>query len=204
MHANVVLRHALVQHGRGSEWHERVARNKRRNDSTSSASTAPTIQALAQPTAHLRTPADDLMTNDVDRVMQSGPRRQMQDERAAGVFDKFKLNPRVVSIEMDANHARGPLTAVRDERSLIERSEPTVRHSHLVVQTERPWRRWRVLRRKETGGVSVNGRKLHDSSVCVCRMCVRCAPITADGASTCWMRAGSDSMHQPPANKRSE
>src|SRR5262245_15288493 len=112
--------------------------------------------------------------------MQSRPRRQMQDERAAGVLVKFKLNPGVVSVQMDANHASRPATTAGDERPLIERGEPTVRHSHLIVQTERSWRRWRVLRRKETGGVSVNGRKLHDSSVCVA-VCVRCAPITADG-----------------------
>ena len=112
-------------------------------------------------------PADNFSSNDIDRIMQSRPRRQMQDERAAGVLEKFKLNPGVVSVQMDANHARGPATTAGDERPLIERSEPTVRHSHLIVQTERSWRRWRVLRRRETGGVAVNGRKLHDSSVCV-------------------------------------
>src|SRR5262245_39052515 len=112
-------------------------------------------------------PANNLITNDVDRVMQSRTRRQMQDERATGVLGTLKLNPGVVSVQMDANDPRGPATTAGDEGPSIEGREPPVRHSHLIVQTERSWRRWRVLRRKETGGVSVNGRKLHDSSVCV-------------------------------------
>jgi hypothetical protein len=49
---------------------------------------------------------------------------------------------------------------------LIERGEPAVRHGHLVVSCGRPWCRG-ILRGNETGGISVNGRKVHDSSVCV-------------------------------------
>jgi len=82
-----------------------------------------------------RVPADNLSPNDADRVMQSCPRRQMQDERAAGIFGEFKLNPRVESVQMDADHPRRPEAISRGERSLIEGGEPAVRHGHLVVQS---------------------------------------------------------------------
>ena len=84
-------------------------------------------------------PADNLSPNDVDRVMQSCPRRQVEEERAAGAFGEFKLNPRVESIDMNADHARCPPTIAGSKRSLIECGEPAVSYSHLVVQSERPW-----------------------------------------------------------------
>ena len=97
--------------------------------------------------------------------MQSCPWGEMKKERAARVFGEFKLDPRVESVQMDANHACGPETALRGERSLIECGEPAVRQGHLVVRAERSWFRFWILRRNETGGTSVNGRKVHDSSV---------------------------------------
>jgi hypothetical protein len=83
-----------------------------------------------------RLPAENLSPNDADRIMQSRPRRQMEKERATGVLGEFKLDPCVESVQMDANNARRPETIAGGERSLIERGEPAVRHSHLVVQSE--------------------------------------------------------------------
>ena len=122
--------------------------------------------------------------------MQSRPRREMQNERAAGVLVKFKLNPRVVSVQVDANHAGRPATTAGDELPLIERGEPTVRNSHLVVQSDRARSSWRVLRGRETGGVSVNGWKVHDSSVCVCRCASAAHLLPRMGASMCRVRNG--------------
>src|SRR5262245_27055483 len=113
--------------------------------------------------------ADNFSTNDANCVMQSRPRREMQNERAAGVLGELKLDPCVEPVQVHANDPSRPPASAGDERSLIERGEPTVRNSHLVVQSERAWCNWRVLRGRETGGVSVNGWKVHDSSVCVCR-----------------------------------
>ncbi len=97
--------------------------------------------------------------------MQSGPRRQVEKEGVAGVFGEFKLNPGVESIQMYANHSRRPKTIAGGERALIQRGEPAVRHSHLVVQCDRTWCGRPVPRGKEIGSVAANGRKVHDSSV---------------------------------------
>jgi hypothetical protein len=83
----------------------------------------------------------NLTPNDADRVMQSRPWRQVEKERAAGVFGEFELDPRVGPVQMNADHARRPDTIAGGERSLIERGEPAVRYGHLVVDSERP--RWR-------------------------------------------------------------
>jgi len=90
--------------------------------------------------------ADDFRPNDVDRVMKPGPRRQMQNERAAGEFGELELDPCVESLEMDANDARGPASIAAGEQSLIERGEPAIRDGHLVVQSKRARRGSRVLR----------------------------------------------------------
>lgn len=93
------------------------------------------VRAQSSADDESRVTADNLSTNDIDRVMQSRPWRQMQDERAAGMFGEFKLNPRVEAVQMDADDARRPETIPRGERSLIEGGEPAVRHRHLAVQS---------------------------------------------------------------------
>ena len=135
-------------------------------------------------------PGDNLGPNDVDRVMQSCPRRQVKKERAAGAFGEFKLNPRVESIEMDANHARCPATSAGAKRSLIERSEPAIGDGHLVVHSDGPRYRWPVLRGNKTGGVCVNGTKVHDSSLCIAGCASAAHLLPRMGAALCWVRDG--------------
>jgi len=139
-------------------------------------------------------PGDNLGPNDVDRVMQSCPRRQVKKETAAGAFGEFKLNPRVESIEMDANHARRPAASAGGKRSLIERSEPAIGDGHLVVHSDGPWYRWPVLRGSETGGVCVNRTKVHDSSVCIAGGASAAHLLPRMGAALYWVETGSDSM----------
>jgi hypothetical protein len=84
-----------------------------------------------------RVRAHNLSTNDADCIMQSRPWRQMENERAAWAFCEFKLDPRVESVQMDANHARCEATSTGREWSLIERGKPAVSDRHLVIGSER-------------------------------------------------------------------
>ena len=135
-------------------------------------------------------PADNLGPNDVDCVMQSCPRREVKEERAAGPFGEFKLNTRVESVEMNANHTRCPATGAGGKRSLIERSEPAIGDGHLVVHSDGPWYRWPVLRGNETGGVCVNGTKVHDSSVSVAGCASAAHLLPRIGVVLCWVKDG--------------
>ena len=132
--------------------------------------------------------AKNLTTNDAEGLEQPCPRRQMEEERSAGVFDELELDPGVESVQMDANHARRPEAIAGGERSLIERREPAVRHGHLVVRSEKPWCRRPALRRRETCSVCVNGRKVHDSSVYVAECASAAHLLPRMGVSLCWVR----------------